>query len=53
MTEKIERHEYAPARSNPFHCEKCPFLRGNPIHLVSRRPDGLMIRGTAHPNKTG
>jgi len=50
MTEKLKLHEFKPTKSNPFTCEHCPFLRGNPVH---RKIIGQMIRGTAHPNKIG
>jgi hypothetical protein len=51
MAEKVARHEYKPAKSNPFHCEVCPYLRGNPIH--TKPANGQYVRGTAHPTKLG
>lgn len=51
MSEKLEVHEYVPAKDHPLHCAKCPYLRQNPIHR--RAQNGTFIRGTAHPNKTG
>ena len=50
MAEKLSPHEYKPAKANPFRCEDCPYLRGNPIHRAGLGP---IIRGTARPTKLG
>lgn len=52
MTEKLRLHNFTPQKGNPFACEECPYLRGNPVHRKAPNQQGQVIRGTASPNKT-